>query len=379
MSRLVDKGFNWLLVGLSILLRTFVRPSRGGERTVLLLTLGGIGDYLLLSPVLHCYKAFYADASLVLVGRAVLRELVEASPYVDRFISVDYDKFGGDPAVRVKLCCAIALERAEVLINADYSTVHEWMATALVRWSGAKTRIAFACLDPDAFTSRSEYTQLVYGVDPLMFEIKRHAIMLAQLNIDCDVEMRPQIWGLLNHHLKPSLAEQLSSRDYYVVFPGSYTSKKCWPVIKFVDLIRRLSTLDLLPVIVGGTLDASTATEIEREVDRGLLNLVGHTDLLDLAKVISDARFLVSNDSSAAHVGTAVGTRTFVLLGGGHFGRFFPYPGNSIVEPVIAEEYSECHGCQWHCLYDRFLCIEDIAVVDVERKIRNYLAEQSRS
>jgi len=57
-----------------------------------------------------------------------------------------------------------------------------------------------------------------------------------------------------------------------------------------------------------------------------------------------------------AHVACAVGTPSIVLLGGGHFGRFFPYsPLTSAVCLPL-----QCYQCLWRCPYQRAHCVKDI-------------------
>ena len=73
---------------------------------------------------------------------------------------------------------------------------------------------------------------------------------------------------------------------------------------------------------------------------------------------------------------------TFIILGGGHFGKFIP-TGSSI----SSFEYSHpiyssmsCFNCNWNCRYkyeiennNKLPCIKNISVNVVEEKIFSYL------
>lgn len=371
MKHALQYAFDRLLERVGVVLRPFFRSENRSEKVVLISALGGVGDYLLLTPVLHCYRSLFPRTRVVLIARKGIRELVARSPYVDDFIGVRYERFGGDPRERLRIWWSLLRYRADLFINADYSTAHDWMERTIVWWSRARRSVAFACGDRHATSPRDEFDELLNGLDPLLFEIERHALMLRFLGSACTPGDRPVIWGLERHVLPAGLKQEIGSSPYFAVFPGSYTAKKCWPAEKFLELLRRLSDIGLVPVILGGGQDPLVRDT--EEGPRQVVDLVGRTSLLDLATIIAGARFLVSNDTSAAHIGAAVGAHTFVLLGGGHWGRFFPYPGSSGMTTITAEQYRVCHGCGWECLYDRFRCVEQIEVDAVEIPIRAFL------
>jgi len=55
-------------------------------------------------------------------------------------------------------------------------------------------------------------------------------------------------------------------------------------------------------------------------------NLCGTTSLTELVDIISKAKLLITNDSSALHIAACLNTQTICLLMGRHYGRFAPYP-----------------------------------------------------
>jgi len=93
---------------------------------------------------------------------------------------------------------------------------------------------------------------------------------------------------------------------------------------------------------------------------------------VDFSLLIRNAEFIVSNDSSAVHIAQSEGTRAFVVLGGGHYGRFLPYPDEKIVH-CISMEGMDCFYCNWKCRYEYFKCVKDIDVEVVYQRICNSL------
>src|SRR5262249_35483629 len=106
-------------------------------------------------------------------------------------------------------------------------------------------------------------------------------------------------------------------------------------------------------------------------------NRIGRTSLFELAALIARARLVVSNDTASAHLGAAVGTPVVCVLGGGHFGRFFPYPDAFRAPgalPLPVWQPMDCYGCDWDCIYPvaRGMprpCIEGVSIDAVWKAI----------
>jgi len=72
---------------------------------------------------------------------------------------------------------------------------------------------------------------------------------------------------------------------------------------------------------------------------------------------------VVSNDTGPAHLSIALGRPTVVIVGGGHFGSFVPYPDDVTPgEARFVYQEMECYHCFWRChkradKYQLFPCI----------------------
>jgi ADP-heptose:LPS heptosyltransferase len=99
--------------------------------------------------------------------------------------------------------------------------------------------------------------------------------------------------------------------------------------------------------------------------------LAGKTSLPEFVEVIRQARLLISNETSAVHIAAAVKTPSVCILGGGHFGRFLPYPEKVVnCKPVAVFKKMACFGCNWKCNQPHNVngcvpCIEQIEMPDV--------------
>jgi ADP-heptose:LPS heptosyltransferase len=114
-------------------------------------------------------------------------------------------------------------------------------------------------------------------------------------------------------------------------------------------------------------------------------NFSGRTTLESLAATIAGARVVVSNDTAAVHIAAAVGAPAVCVLGGGHYGRFLPYPeqyggpGQGPL-PAAVTHPMECFGCGWVCGYhppagSPYPCVERVSVDDVWARVLDALEE----
>ena len=90
---------------------------------------------------------------------------------------------------------------------------------------------------------------------------------------------------------------------------------------------------------------------------------------------------MLTNDTGPAHLSIALGTPTLVIVGGGHFGGFFPYPdGVAPANARFAFHHLECYHCFWRChkrptKFDVFPCISAIDEDQVWGELVELLAE----
>jgi ADP-heptose:LPS heptosyltransferase len=103
--------------------------------------------------------------------------------------------------------------------------------------------------------------------------------------------------------------------------------------------------------------------------------LSGKTTLQELAELIRGAEILISNETSAVHIAAAVGTNSVCILGGGHFGRFLPYPKHvKGARPIVADKYMPCFNCNWKCEWPHepsgaVPCVTGVSIEQVLRLI----------
>jgi ADP-heptose:LPS heptosyltransferase len=158
---------------------------------------------------------------------------------------------------------------------------------------------------------------------------------------------------------------------------GAVVGKE-WPSAFFSDLATKVfRQTGWEGVICGTKQEHSLAEQILKQSDSPLQNLCGQTTLVELAGLLSQSRLTISNDTGSVFLSSAVGTLSICILGGGHFGRFAPYPdlpGQTNYLKTVYHKMS-CYGCNWVCIFpiiegEPTPCIAKISVDAVWKQVR---------
>ena len=219
----------------------------------------------------------------------------------------------------------------------------------------------------------------------LLHEIIINNLFLKHLNIN----IKPKIF---NAKRNPSFGIKIKSK-YFVIFPGSSNSFKNWKAENYINITKLIcQKYKLTPLICGDSSEIPLSKKIISSSPKlNWYSLVGETSIGQLVEVIRESSFLISNDTSAVHISESVGTKCFCILGGGHFGRFAPYSGNSLDScSVSIYKNLSCFNCMWKCTlikpeHSTYPCIDNISVDDVMGKIEFFfrsnknLAEATRT
>jgi ADP-heptose:LPS heptosyltransferase len=170
------------------------------------------------------------------------------------------------------------------------------------------------------------------------------------------------------------------SDAYSLVVPGASNMIKRWPLGHFVQLILNLHDMDPHHtfVIVGDADEAALGEKLRHHTGPYCINLAGKTSLIDTWQLVSGSTYIISNDTSIAHMGEMLSKPTFVPTGGGQWGRFLPWPdGDSL---VAVHKPKPCYNCNWNCIYplkkdQAAPCITDISVAMVQTAIAQAFAK----
>jgi ADP-heptose:LPS heptosyltransferase len=103
---------------------------------------------------------------------------------------------------------------------------------------------------------------------------------------------------------------------------------------------------------------------------------VGKLDWRGTARALAGHAAFVGNDTGLAHMASLLVEPCVVVLGGGTFGHFFPWP-----EPRqhLVYRAMECFDCNWECLYPGRPCLEGITPEQVLAQLEAAVAGEASS
>jgi ADP-heptose:LPS heptosyltransferase len=168
------------------------------------------------------------------------------------------------------------------------------------------------------------------------------------------------------------IIEELSLSDnYYILFIGATDTKRKWQPEKFAYIGKKLyETTGMTGIICGSNEEATDAEKIiNGALHIPITSLTGRTTLNILAAIIQKSKIIISNETVAVHMAAALSVPCICILGGGHFGRFLPYPaclGTKIQLPAAVYKEMNCFGCNWQCIHSKnnessYPCISNVS------------------
>lgn len=151
------------------------------------------------------------------------------------------------------------------------------------------------------------------------------------------------------------------------IHPSARWPTKRWPVQRFAQLADALSAQERMRiVIVGSGAEASRVEEMSRQMNGAAINLVGQTDLLQLAALLRRCALLITNDSGPMHLAAAVGTPVVAVFGPSDPARVGPYGAG---HAALRKEIDCSHCTRRACVRDA-LCMKAVGVDEVYEAAR---------
>ncbi|MCF8196371.1 MAG: glycosyltransferase family 9 protein [Polynucleobacter sp.] len=358
--------------------------SRPLQNEIFIIKTDNIGDYVLWIDSLKLFEKAYPkrDYKKRIILNNQVRDLHEFinSKYFDETIYINLKKYKTSLLYRLKMMRMVAGLRSGVAINLVYSR-DLLCSESLLMASLAPKKLGFHGDNLNNFIFFKSRMDLNYTSLIGFNEKANELILIKEFFKFFKIEFDPFIGNFQKNGLDKEKGLDIGS--YFVVFPGAGKAIREWPIEKFIEIIKYLEIrFGLIGVICGSRRELKYVEEINLQRNRPLLSLVGDTDLVALANVIKNAKILITNETSAAHIGAAWGTPTVAIVGGGHFGRFLPYPNtlNPKSFKVVNMEM-ECYECNWECKYllskrSPAPCISDISVNQVLTAIDSLIGRE---
>ncbi len=346
-------------------------------KNILILDLLRIGDTVVTFPAIRTVRENLPDAHITLVAPTDLKSIVEEQELADYIAYFDCGGNGKNLFLIWRFAKSLPIQGYDLAIVLDTRLTSNLIAF----WSGAKKRIGY--------NYRHRGFLLTDKVKaPLYWNRPMWKYPAAEVSHEVDSWLKLiEMAGFRAKDRRPHIRESHKNQKWCESFlkernvaktdtlvcihPGSNTSYQ-WKSDRFAqvgDFI--IEKLKVKVCVSGGPDDADLIKEIESNmrvkpvISNCRMNLGQYTELLRRADL------LVSVDTCATHIASAVNTPVIALFGPGDPGIWRPYGEKHI---VIQKKDAFCVGCKKPvCRQDKHYCMDVVTVEEVCKAVENKL------
>lgn len=374
------KQFIYLCVVRALIIFNFFSKRPRRLRSFLIPAYTGLGNFILKTPFIRELKRQFPDARIdILAGNSFGTEAVlKGSPYINETII-----FPMKAGFREQFRFYWNLRKREydaIFLPFDTSHVRHLYYGALL--AGIGKRIGH-------FHSSFHFQKWVVSSINEKVEWRVGKVTEADLNFDLleslvgpferNYVQLMSCAASLRDEINKKMTAYLAGKGDYIVFQVSAANgaptPKVWPKANFQKLLSMIVPLKTKIVALGDSGERKIAEEIFAPFGEDVLNLVGETQVNEVALIIKNARGLLCHDSGLMHIGSAVGTPLIALYGPGDFVTTRPVAKTSVVMkldmpcmPCIGASgrWTEPEAVQ-KCPY-QVKCMRDLSADDVYAK-----------
>ena len=331
---------------------------------ILVVKLSAIGDVIHALPVSYAIKEQYPEAHLTWVVEQAAYAILADNPCIDELILFEKAKFrsiGGFLREIGPFRRRLRTRRYDASLD-----LQGLFKSAAIAWNaGAKLRIGTANMREGAhLVSRPVRGAHAEGhiVERYLDVARALGCRVGEVRFPVSVSDRDRMAA------DTLLAREgvQEGRPFVAFAVGANWPNKRWPVEHFAALADRLYHAQYVPVLVGGgRLDATLAEDILRASEIPPVNLVGRTNLKQLAHVFTRAALVLGGDTGPVHLAAGLRVPTVMLMGPTDANRNGPY--GQLQNAIEVDR--PCRGCWKRACPKGLDCLAAISVDAVAAKI----------
>ena len=363
----------------SIALWVAIVPKHNQQKLVLLVRQDAIGDFILWLDTAKEYRKYYPpeNCKIILIGNALWSDLAKGLPFWDEVLPVNVKAFKTLSRYRWNILRKVRNYGAEIAIQPTYSREF-YHGDSLIRASNASKKVSSAgnMSNRDQLKSILAdrwHTELIPSSPEQLSELERNAEFFSGFIKKLYLPSYPELELSGDCNI-----QELKCKSFYILSLGANKKYREWPYKYYAKIAQKIhKKTGWLGLICGAENEFYLGEHIKKLCDAPLQNYTGQTTLSELTRLLVKSQILISNETGTAHIANAVGTPTVCILGGGHFGRFVPYPelSGKINNLKVVYHKMPCYGCDWKCVYhikdeDPAPCISNISVDAVWNEVK---------
>lgn len=314
-------------------------------KKILIIRFSSLGDIILSFPLISALKKEYPESEIHYLTKSEYKSLLELNPFISKTIL-----YNSQPLSELK--SVVKSEKYDLVLD-----IHKNFRSILLT--------LFSGLNVNRYKKDTIKKILLVKFKINLFK-KIVPVYLKYIKL-FGKEFSEKYKAYTSSLLSFEKGKKFEFK-YIVIAPSSKHFTKTYPKEKFVELINKL---ELRVVLVGdeSNKDIEICNYIERET--GAMNLCGKLGYNELANIIYNSEYVVTNDSSILHFSESLGKKVKAIFGSTvkEFG-FFPQLKQSV---VFENKNLKCRPCTHiglpACPLGHFKCMNEIQIekVNLER------------
>ncbi len=330
-----------------------------------------LGDLIVLTPVLRALKVKFPKSKIDILLQPSMVDVLKGDPNINEILPYSDDDLkykSGDIVSAIKGKYDLG-----VIFNYGSYRISKILRDAQIPYRIGATK-AGLLTGRGFFLTRK--TKPVLGIK---HKVEHHMDVVRTIGVDmADKHLEVYIPAEANKAIDRLFSEnKISKKDLVIVIHAVPQHKAhMWVDGRFAALADELvSKFNARIIFSGAEKDKPVINHIQSLMNNASFCAAGKTSIKEYFALIAHADLLISVDTSAMHVGSAVDTTTIALFGAGNPRMWRPYGDKHV---VMYKEKDVCTGCLRHsCLFRDYECMKAISVDDVLDAAHRCLAREN--
>ncbi|MBU2540508.1 MAG: glycosyltransferase family 9 protein [Candidatus Omnitrophica bacterium] len=324
-------------------------------KNILIIGHSNIGDVCYNLTVIAPLESAFPAARISFLTSSRARELVENYPGIDRIIT--FDKHTEDKGIigRLRLIKILRGERFDLAVVLKKSLFFVF----------ARIPCVWRLKREDVYDSSGERLHIVLGYLNLL---RSHGVSVKD-KPEFNFKFRKQELDFADSFFKKN---GIGNTDTLItISPLSNWSLKCWPIQKWKELMKALSSFNRVKVLIlGKETDDPFSKKAAREISGLAISAINQCSLKMSMALIRMSKLFISSDSSLLHIASCMKIPSIGVYGPTATGSYYPFFHSQ--EVIIAKSLPPCAPClstkrfaQCRAKDAQAPCMQAISVVEV--------------
>ncbi len=337
-------------------IKLFNRKPPKDPKSILVVRLDHIGDFVCTTPLFKNIKKIFPAASITVLVNSVSKDLAAINPDIDKIITFSsFYLSRGEKSSLVKGLARAIKDVKNIGFDLGIDPRGDLLSILIMWLGGVKYRTGYG------ITGGGFLLNKTYRYDESKHIVDRNLVLLEALDIPIS-SRSPEVY--FSEKDKVSI----SANKAVVIHPFAGAKAKQWSQENFQKLIDRIKEIGHEAVVVG--------SKDDKGIFSNVIDMRGKLNLPQLAYLIKKTGFFIGLDSGPANIAAALNVPSVIICSGTNIPQLW-IPNNPNVRFVYRD--TECKPCGLKvCMKEKHECMDQITVEEIFDKFKEIACPTAR-